>query len=55
MIAGSEWVVIVAGGLVALAVLYMIAVAAAPPKRVALRRVAHTWPTHEVGTRPAYR
>jgi uncharacterized RDD family membrane protein YckC len=40
MLAGAEWVIIIGGGLVALCALYMVAVAAAPPKRVALRRVA---------------
>lgn len=44
---GAQWVAIVAGGLIGLSVLYMIAVAAAPPKRVALRRVAGTWTSAE--------
>jgi uncharacterized RDD family membrane protein YckC len=40
MLVGAQWVGIVASVLIGLCVLYMIAVTAAPPKRVALRRVA---------------
>ncbi|HYR07571.1 MAG TPA: hypothetical protein VEQ60_07375 [Longimicrobium sp.] len=54
MLAGAEWVIGIAGVLTGLCALYMIAVVAAPPERVALRRAVGARDASEAHPRAVY-